>query len=259
MLGWALGINPFKDVFQSTRRGHFRGERCVELEGLVSCLSAGPIAPGDEIGYVNKSIVNAVCRNDGLLLKPDRPLTPVDLMFTKHDTYYICDTESHHGDFTWYYLLTINLWPERKPKKEFKLEDLQIDGKFYAYDWFVHEGLKINGSSQIVQSLKFEQYKYRILAPMLECGVAIIGDITKYATMNDKTFKNLESDAKHVNFTVDSILGEKITILLYSELSNIEVSIDNDVYPLKIDEKTHIGQIELNFVEDGKKMIQINV
>ena len=61
LLGRALGINPFKDVFQSTQQGRLRGERCPELEGLLSCLSAGPVAPGDEIGFINKKIVHAVC------------------------------------------------------------------------------------------------------------------------------------------------------------------------------------------------------
>ena len=113
MLAWAMGLWPFKDVFESTPRGKINGEKKPYLMGLISATSGGPVAPGDEIGMVNLDIIDAVSRKDGLLYKPDRPMTATDLTYIKNDTYFIASTESKQGDLTWYYTLTINLWPHR--------------------------------------------------------------------------------------------------------------------------------------------------
>ena len=44
----------------------------------MSALSAGPLAPGDKIRGSNTSLILSTCRADGVLLKPDRPATPID-------------------------------------------------------------------------------------------------------------------------------------------------------------------------------------
>ena len=44
----------------------------------MSALSGGPLAPGDKIGGSNTSLILSTCRADGVLLKPDRPATPID-------------------------------------------------------------------------------------------------------------------------------------------------------------------------------------
>ena len=48
------------------------------VHAVASVLSAGPTAPGDKIGSTNVSLVSRTCTEDGTLLKPDRPATPLD-------------------------------------------------------------------------------------------------------------------------------------------------------------------------------------
>ncbi len=44
----------------------------------MATLSTGPVAPGDAIDKLNKTLVMKSCNADGLILKPSRPAFPVD-------------------------------------------------------------------------------------------------------------------------------------------------------------------------------------
>merc|ERR1719329_1402090 len=48
---------------------------------LMSLLSMAPVTFSDAVGATNRSLVMMTCREDGLLLKPDRPATAIDAQF----------------------------------------------------------------------------------------------------------------------------------------------------------------------------------
>jgi hypothetical protein len=65
---YEMGIWPWSDVFKSPETGNM----------IVSVLSAGPVGTGDAIGKEDKANILLACRNDGVLVKPDLPLLPMD-------------------------------------------------------------------------------------------------------------------------------------------------------------------------------------
>lgn len=67
-LAYEMGIWPWSDVFKSPEKGNM----------IVSVLSAGPVGTGDAIGKEDKANIFMACRNDGVLVKPDIPLQPMD-------------------------------------------------------------------------------------------------------------------------------------------------------------------------------------
>jgi hypothetical protein len=86
MLSHALGIAPFKDIFWSTQiepgapyKSTAR-EPLPDRQILIATLSTGPVAFADGISYVDLIRIIRCCRKDGLILKPDRPLTTIDLL-----------------------------------------------------------------------------------------------------------------------------------------------------------------------------------
>merc|ERR1719174_1198412 len=98
LINWAVGLRPYKDSWFSTHQDWEAAnvtcleshgtppyfglqEQYPELQLLVSAMSAGPIAPGDNIGFSNVSLIMRACRADGVLLHPDRPAVPPDRMF----------------------------------------------------------------------------------------------------------------------------------------------------------------------------------
>jgi hypothetical protein len=84
MFADAVGLAPFKDVLWSTspQPGSPYGSAAVEQLPdrtiLISTLSTGPVGPGDAINYTNVERIMKCCRQDGLILKPDRPLTAIN-------------------------------------------------------------------------------------------------------------------------------------------------------------------------------------
>lgn len=84
----AVGIAPFKDVFWSTTSqpgapyGSGQMEIFPDREILIATLSTGPVGPGDGIQYVNATRIMKCCRQDGLILKPDRPLTAINALLS---------------------------------------------------------------------------------------------------------------------------------------------------------------------------------
>eukprot|EP01130_Rhizamoeba_saxonica_P013826 TRINITY_DN5943_c0_g1_i1.p1 TRINITY_DN5943_c0_g1~~TRINITY_DN5943_c0_g1_i1.p1 ORF type:complete len:747 (+),score=106.83 TRINITY_DN5943_c0_g1_i1:13-2253(+) len=142
MLIHSLGIFPFKDNFWSNsdeqvgcppRYGECREYNNV-LEAIVSCLSNGPIGISDGINYVNRSLVMQTCREDGILLKLDRPATVMDHTFlTKTPAIaQISSTTStltvKNEKLTWAYLLLA----ETEQQTVITLADLGLSG---TYSW----------------------------------------------------------------------------------------------------------------------------
>lgn len=88
MFAEAIGLASFKDVFWSTslQPGRSYGpdtkEVLPEREILIATLSTGPVGPGDAINYTNVERIMKCCRKDGLILKPDRPLTTINALIS---------------------------------------------------------------------------------------------------------------------------------------------------------------------------------
>src|SRR5262249_58479448 len=48
---------------------------------LLATLSAGPVGVGDAIGGINAANLLRAVRKDGVIVKPDVPLTPIDASY----------------------------------------------------------------------------------------------------------------------------------------------------------------------------------
>src|SRR5437660_1948107 len=71
-LGSALGAWPFTDNLLSTETSQL----------LLATLSAGPIGIGDQIGSINVPNLLHTVRRDGVIVKPDVPLTPTEASYS---------------------------------------------------------------------------------------------------------------------------------------------------------------------------------
>jgi len=107
-LSLSLGLPRLPFYTLSVQNGCIYDWGCFEpnpeMETTIAALSAGPVGPSDMIGRLNKSThpsfsikllqerlnvlqyhiarIMQTCREDGLLLKPDRPATPLDAVFS---------------------------------------------------------------------------------------------------------------------------------------------------------------------------------
>ena len=82
----AVGVAPNKDVLWSTsvQPGSPYGENAREALPdraiLIATLSTGPVGIGDAINFTNIERIMRCCRQDGLILKPDRAITTIDAL-----------------------------------------------------------------------------------------------------------------------------------------------------------------------------------
>src|SRR5262249_40421230 len=70
-LASAVGIWPFTDVLMSSETDNL----------LLATLSGGPVGIGDRLGTINAANLRRAVRPDGVIVKPDVPLTPIDPSF----------------------------------------------------------------------------------------------------------------------------------------------------------------------------------
>ena len=86
---WSIGIAPLKDTFHSIHvqpeadadgdvPGDIFNEHFPDLHAAVSLFSMGPFVPGDRTGYEDELILSRSYNANGLLLRLDEPLTPID-------------------------------------------------------------------------------------------------------------------------------------------------------------------------------------
>ena len=105
---WAIGILPFKDGFYSSTNPQVGGQTVgpeknpgkelsscayankyfiksslfhVDREALMGTLSCAMVGPMDGIELLNATRVMTTCRGDGVVLKPDKPVSTVDSCF----------------------------------------------------------------------------------------------------------------------------------------------------------------------------------
>ena len=82
----ALGLAPNKDVLWSTsiQPGNPYRENGQELVPdraiFIATASTGPVGIGDAVNLTNVSRVMRCCRQDGLILKPDRAITTINAL-----------------------------------------------------------------------------------------------------------------------------------------------------------------------------------
>eukprot|EP01084_Bolivina_argentea_P025908 48172_1 len=86
LLWSALDLKPSKDNFWTSwnepvthRNGN--DQNSTEVHAIIAILSLGPVGISDAAGYSNATLINRLCRTDGRLLQPSRPVTSIDDQF----------------------------------------------------------------------------------------------------------------------------------------------------------------------------------
>ncbi|MFX0035380.1 MAG: hypothetical protein ACFE9I_07045 [Candidatus Hermodarchaeota archaeon] len=260
----AIGINSHPDVFRSRtiENVKFRpfGERFPDFQCLYQILNAGVIAPGDKKENINWPLLKKTCRDDGLLLKPDKSLTANDLMFKKHRKYYICDTYTKINNLIWRYIFITNIWPNRVKEKFFSLKELGYEKSEYILFDFLSgdiQRVNIDNSIEIGKLHKYE-YKYFILCPITASGMALIGCPDKFVTCSKKLIKKFTSTEDSISTLIENIKGSIVKLLIYSEKKPSSIQVDHKSLNTWIyNELSKIIALTLKFEASGKKEILI--
>lgn len=239
MIADAVGVRPFKDNFRST-------EKHAEAEALISALSTGMVAPSDKIGASKRDIIMRTCRADGLLLKPDKPATPIDAMFFAHSRPFITATYSDRGalgrwryvasyhlarehpqrtvlDRVWPYVSygfqdagTMFVFPDLVTDWHLDIErDLGVDGPAVVYDWREQSARVVEDYTMLTRRSDLYDYNLDVVAPIFANGLSLIGEADKYVTLADKRFSDIAPTADGIDLTLAGEPGEMVSITVY--------------------------------------------
>jgi hypothetical protein len=90
LIVWAAGSAPSKDTLWTSTNGKFAVPGCpwtpdheapaVELHVVVALMTTGPVGISDGFNMTNATLISRTIAQNGLLLKPSKPLTSVDSM-----------------------------------------------------------------------------------------------------------------------------------------------------------------------------------
>ncbi len=246
MLAAAVGVWPFKDNFLSAPdQRDLLDEHQNEQEALVSALSAGMVGSGDGLGAGDATLLNRTCRADGVLLKPDRPATPLDAMFLPHQRPYTVSTYSERAGLgRWTYLAAYALWrgddvrrfldglfaaidygrpiddlfvlpDEIRDWRVDPSRDLDIHAPMVAYDWRRQTASVVSDAVELEPRGKAFDFDYVVLAPILANGMALIGESEKLVTLADRRFRDIRISPDAVEVDLEGAPGERVALLAY--------------------------------------------
>jgi len=270
MLAWALGLWPFKDCFWTTSEqlGNPRyidektGQPCIESwperQVLIAILSGGVVGPADKIGCTDKALLMRTCREDGLLLKPDKPATPIDRMFLL-DTppAKVWDTYSRKGNLTWHYVFVF----DQAEAFELSSGELGLAGDYVAYHYETGGIERIPAGGSLHLKGKTEKpWDYWILAPVLANGMAMIGDTSKFVTAANRRIPAVRSKKKSLFIEVEGVPGTETTLTFISRKTPVEVKMNGVTLGQAEDgwifiEETELLGVKVCFDKDGKSRL----
>ncbi len=247
-LASALGMWPFTDNFCSSETTHL----------LIATLSAGPVGLGDALGSFNAANVLRAARRDGVIVKPDVPLTPIDAAYVNMaqaaDTPQIDAAYSDFGALrTWYvfgYTQGGNAAVHLRPA------DFGASGRVYLYDYFAGTGRLVDAADAVDGAVTGDAL-YWIAAPVGPSGMAVLGDLDQFATMGKKRVTALSDDGR-VHLTVAFAAGESArTIRGYSPVAPEVQAVEGTVAGVTWDRATRRFAVTLAPGESGTAAVEI--
>ncbi|HSY96126.1 MAG TPA: hypothetical protein VK793_10940, partial [Steroidobacteraceae bacterium] len=180
-LASALGIWPWTDVFMSTEADNV----------LIATLSGGMVGNGDRIGAENKENLLRAVRLDGVIVKPDAPLLPIDAMYTsdaagmlaadvsRPPSPMIASAHTDHGVLRTTYVFVYGRAAE-DAKAAFTPAQVGVQRDVYLYDTQARTARRLAASEKFNFDLAPNGTAYFVLAPVSRAGVALFGDDGKF-------------------------------------------------------------------------------
>ena len=248
----AVGAWPFADVLMSGETSNL----------LLSTLSAGPIGLGDKIGSLNAVNVLHAARLDGVIVKPDVPIAPIDSVYLADAASLgtapmVASTYSDFGEMRANYVFA---YPQSAGNNQFSfsIADLGSNTSAYLYDYFGNAGRVIQPTDIVNETITGASL-YLIAAPIGRSGMAVIGDAGQFVTLGRKRIVSLTDDGA-IHLTVAFAKGEAYrTIIGYAPYTAPTVTASNGSAARVIyDPVSGRFEVAVQPGADGTAKIQIN-
>ncbi len=217
----ALGLWPYKDVFHSAPTSATR-----EVEALLAVMSAGPVGIGDRIGEADVDLVRRTCRADGVLVRPHVPIAATDRAAFDAPVWnggpLVGSAHSRHSAGRWGYVLTCNVGMNQEPFAAYVElgdvgNDLPLTDQVALYDWRTGAIAVTSTDGGFDVALEPAGWDYRIVAPIVGGGLAVVGDPALYACAGDARVADVAVDERGDGVVVTVLgAGERVNLVGWS-------------------------------------------
>ena len=232
----ALGEWPFVDNFRS-----------IESANLtLAVLSAGMVGLGDGMNEVDTAAVARAARTDGVIVKPDTTIVPLDAMYAidaapNPAAPMTAAAYTDHGPLRTAYVFS---FPRSNKQTDirFRPTDLGIPGTCWVYEPATGIGRRVAAGGTFTDV--FVDYRQPwatyVVAPVCGGTIALLGDADKIASMGRKRIASAEATATGVRATVTFAAGERsVTLHGYADGQPVVTAVDGTVGPVGSDDRTH--------------------
>lgn len=202
----AVGIWPSRDNIQTMADAN------AFEDVLLANLLGGEIQLSHRIGECNFALVKRTYRDaDGLILKPDRPIAPLDRCYIEHCG--VGYTESDRNGQRWFYVLSL---PAAGYLDSFRVSDLGVGGQWAVYNFDTGVASVVDATSPL-ELQREARHEYFVAAPLLSNGMAVIGDTAKFVTMAEMRIASVEVEGNSLRMGVMGSEADSPIITGYAE------------------------------------------
>ncbi len=184
-LASALGLWPWSDVFMSSEVDNL----------LLATLSAGPVGVGDSLGSVDAGNLLLAVRQDGVIVKPDMPLVPMDQTILQDargsQAPMVAATYTDFGAMKAAYVFAYPRGVDTTVS--FQPSSLGLGGPVYVYDYFADAGQVMDSADQFSRQID-GAYAYYIVTPIGSSGIGMIGDTSQLVPLGKQRIPQVTDD-----------------------------------------------------------------
>jgi hypothetical protein len=206
-LASSMGIWPWADVYMSTEINNV----------LLSTLSAGPVGTGDAMGAENKANLLQAVRADGVIVKPDASIVPLDRSYIddaqKKSAPLTASTYTDRDGIKTEYVFAYNRPKTPDDKIHFSPGELGMNGPAYVYDYFSGTGKPLDARANFSAPLAKSAAAFYVVAPVGKSGIAFLGDKDKFVGTGRQRIESLRDEAGKLTVGVVLAANEKSVVL----------------------------------------------
>jgi hypothetical protein len=247
-LAGALGVWPWSDVFMSSETDNL----------LLSTLSAGPVGVGDRIGSLNSTNLLRAVRRDGVIIKPDAPLAPIDQTFVNdasgRGTPMIASTYTDFETSRALYVFGYNRTTD--PTATFIPASLGLSGPVFIYNYFSNSGAVADAAEPFSESM-VNGHAYYVVVPIGASGIGFLGEAGQFVSLGKRRITAVRDDGT-LEATVAFANGEESRIVHgYSPSLPTVAAADGTVGTITYDPETQLFTVEIGPGADGLAIVDI--
>lgn len=203
----ALGIWPWTDVFMSSETNNL----------LLATLSAGMVGVGDAIGHEDRDNLMRAVRPDGVIIKPDVPIVPLD------ENYLADDAAKENPMVGWTRVgdgasrtAYIFAYSRRTAERDavFTPAELGFTGAVCVLNAQSNTVQRQNADESVKIPLKGRDTAYYVVASVNKSGLAFFGDAGKFVGNGHKRIAEIKEESGTLTVRVIFSAGEK-TVRLF--------------------------------------------